>query len=99
MNGKNTLSEKIAGDITLSPKPGQTIRKWREIFDISQSELARFLKAVDAFDRVKILPLRDPYGPAIKREDQEAIVVSKETAPRAKEINEKRKSQGPTADN
>ena len=43
MNIKNILAEKIAGEITLSPKPGQTIRKWREIFKISQSELARFL--------------------------------------------------------
>lgn len=43
MNVKNTLSEKIAGEITLSPKPGQTIRKWRNVFDISQTELANFL--------------------------------------------------------
>jgi putative transcriptional regulator len=43
MNIKNALSEKIAGEITLSPKPGQTIRKWRDVFDISQTELASFL--------------------------------------------------------
>jgi putative transcriptional regulator len=36
MNIKNALSEKIAGEITLSPKPGQTIRKWRNIFGISK---------------------------------------------------------------
>ena len=29
MNVKDILSEKIAGEITLSPKPGKTIRKWR----------------------------------------------------------------------
>ncbi len=40
MNIKNALSEKIAGEITLSPKPGQTIRKWRNVFDISQTDLA-----------------------------------------------------------
>ena len=44
MNIKNALSEKIAGEITLSPKPGQTIRKWRNVFDISQTELANHLK-------------------------------------------------------
>ena len=27
------LAEKIAGEVTLSGKPGQTIKKWREIFD------------------------------------------------------------------
>jgi len=43
MNIKNVLSEKIAGEITLSPKPGQTIRKWRNVFEISQTELANHL--------------------------------------------------------
>lgn len=43
MNVKNSLSEKIAGEITLSPKPGQTIRKWRNVFNISQTEIASFL--------------------------------------------------------
>ncbi len=37
------LSEKIAGEIVLSSKPGATMRKWREIFHISQMELARYL--------------------------------------------------------
>ena len=44
MNIKDALSEKIAGEITLSPKPGQTIRKWRNVFGISQTELANFLQ-------------------------------------------------------
>jgi putative transcriptional regulator len=44
MNIKDTLSEKIAGEITLSPKPGHTIRKWRNVFKISQTDLANFLK-------------------------------------------------------
>ena len=44
MNIKDALSEKIAGEITLSPKPGQTIRKWRGIFGISQTDLAKYLK-------------------------------------------------------
>ena len=38
------LEEKIAGEIVLSQKPGATIRKWREIFNISQQELAKYLK-------------------------------------------------------
>ena len=32
MHIKNVLSEKIAGEITLSPQPGKTLRKWRNIF-------------------------------------------------------------------
>lgn len=44
MNVKEALAEKIAGEITLSPKPGKTIRKWRTAFNISQTQLAEFLK-------------------------------------------------------
>ena len=43
MNVKDMLSEKIAGEITLSPKPGETIRKWRTAFEISQTQLATHL--------------------------------------------------------
>jgi len=43
MNTKNALAEKIAGEITLSPKPGLTLRKWRNIFQISQTDLAKYL--------------------------------------------------------
>ena len=32
--------QKIAGEITLSPDPGKTIRKWREEFGLSQHQLA-----------------------------------------------------------
>lgn len=34
----------IAGEITLSKDPGGSMKKWREIFGISQTELAEFLK-------------------------------------------------------
>jgi len=35
------LKEKIAGEITMSPRAHETLRKWREIFHISPSELSR----------------------------------------------------------
>lgn len=38
------LKNEIAGEITLSPTPGSTMKKWREIFAITQSELAELLK-------------------------------------------------------
>ncbi|MBA3044460.1 helix-turn-helix domain-containing protein [archaeon] len=38
------IAEKIAGEITLSEKPGKTIRKWRETFHLSQGMLADCLK-------------------------------------------------------
>jgi len=37
------LAAKIAGEIALSDSPGFTMKKWREIFGISQTELAEFL--------------------------------------------------------
>ncbi|MGQ0534863.1 MAG: helix-turn-helix domain-containing protein, partial [Methanobacteriota archaeon] len=40
---KNRIAEKMAGEITLSREPGQTIKKWREIFGVSQTELAQGL--------------------------------------------------------
>ncbi len=40
---KEALLEKMAGEITLSEEPGATLRKWRETFDFSQSELAQKL--------------------------------------------------------
>ncbi|RLF28552.1 MAG: transcriptional regulator [Thermoplasmata archaeon] len=43
MDIKDILAEKMAGEITLSPRPGKTIRKWRNIFTVSQTELANYL--------------------------------------------------------
>jgi len=40
---KEVLARRIAGEITLSSDPGKTMRKWREIFGISQTELADHL--------------------------------------------------------
>jgi len=38
------LAEKMAGEITLSDNPGETLKKWRSNFEIAQSDLASFLK-------------------------------------------------------
>ncbi len=40
----DSLQEWIAGEITLSDTPGSTMKKWRELFGISQVELAKYLK-------------------------------------------------------
>jgi putative transcriptional regulator len=41
---KEALARRIAGEITLSADPGKTMRKWREIFQIPQREIAKHLK-------------------------------------------------------
>ncbi len=40
----NKLAMTIAGEITLSSDPGGSMKKWREIFSVHQTELAKFLK-------------------------------------------------------
>ncbi len=37
------LSVTIAGEITLSKDPGSSMKKWREIFGVSQTELSEYL--------------------------------------------------------
>ena len=57
-------------------------------------ELKSFLRKRGVLARVEIVSLNDPYGVTVSRNRLDAIVVSKETEPRAHEINEKRRSQG-----
>lgn len=38
------LTRRMAGEIVISEKPGETLRKWREIFQLSQKELATLLE-------------------------------------------------------
>ncbi len=57
-------------------------------------ELKSFLRKRGVLERVEIVPLNDSYGVTVSRNSLDAIVVSKETEPRAHEINEKRRSQG-----
>ncbi len=38
------LKVKIAGEIALSPDSGAAMKKWREVFGISQAELSKYLK-------------------------------------------------------
>jgi pantetheine-phosphate adenylyltransferase len=57
-------------------------------------DLKNFLKQKRVLKRAEILPLNDPYGVTLSKKQLDAIVVSEETQPRAREINEKRKSVG-----
>ncbi|MFH1125599.1 MAG: helix-turn-helix domain-containing protein [Candidatus Altiarchaeota archaeon] len=41
MNTSNPLAKNIAGEIAISNEPASAIKKWREIFQVNQSELAR----------------------------------------------------------
>ena len=41
---KENLAKRIAGEIILSNEPGTTLRKWREIFNITQTRIAKKLR-------------------------------------------------------
>ena len=38
------LAQKMAGEIVFSEKPGDTLKKWREIFGLTQKEMADLLE-------------------------------------------------------
>ena len=38
---REALARRIAGEIVLSRNPGATMRKWREIFGVSQTRLSK----------------------------------------------------------
>ncbi|MDH4221897.1 MAG: phosphopantetheine adenylyltransferase [Candidatus Bathyarchaeota archaeon] len=57
-------------------------------------ELKSFLRKRGVLERAEIVPLNDPYGVTVSRNSLDAIVVSRETEPRAHQINEKRRSKG-----
>jgi len=42
-SARGLLAEKIAGEITLSQNPGETLRKWRRNFGITQTDLSNHL--------------------------------------------------------
>ena len=39
-----SLAQKMAGEIVFSENPGETLKKWREIFGLTQKEMATLLE-------------------------------------------------------
>ncbi|MBS7606622.1 phosphopantetheine adenylyltransferase [Candidatus Bathyarchaeota archaeon] len=72
------------------------LRKNHEIapYESRADEIKKFLKELGVYERAKIIPLSDPYGPAATSPEMEAIVVSRETEARAREINAVRMKNG-----
>jgi pantetheine-phosphate adenylyltransferase len=66
-------------------------------YDQRLEDLRMFLKDHDWFERATIVALSDPFGPALVNGSIEALIVSKETEPTAKEINKRREKAGERA--
>jgi len=63
-------------------------------YDVRLEELKGYLRKKGWIDRAKIVPIYTPYGITLTSTVMEGIVVSRETEPRAHEINEKREAGG-----
>jgi len=79
-----------------SDQLARELRKNHEVASYEQrlKELRNFLMKQGVFDRAKIVPLDTPYGITLSTTIAQALVVSKETEPRAMTINNKRKASG-----
>ncbi len=70
-------------------------RRVTQAYTERKHALDAWLSARDAYrGRYAIIPLNDPFGPAVKDAQLEAIVVSEETRKRAEEANALRKKAG-----
>jgi cytidyltransferase-like protein len=58
------------------------------------AELKAFLEEHGLTERAKILPLNDAYGVTLQKGCLEALIVSRETEPTARKINEERAKRG-----
>ena len=63
-------------------------------FDVRRRKLRSFLGNLSVLKRVKIVPLNDPYGPAVSEKELNALVVSPEAFVKGEEINELRLKKG-----
>ena len=74
----------------------KTLKKPRRIAPYAErlEEVKNFLQKNGFLERAEIIPLNDAYGITLSEKLIDAIVVSEETKPRARKINEKRESVG-----
>ncbi|MFP4000647.1 MAG: helix-turn-helix domain-containing protein [Thermoplasmata archaeon] len=72
------LKERIAGEITVSDQPGEIIRKWREMFDVSQTYLAKNMgvspSVISDYEKGR----RKPGTPLVKKIVEALIKIDEE---------------------
>lgn len=74
----------------------KSIWKDHEVASFSERkrELEEFLKKMKALEKIRIIPIKDPYGTTLTDNEIDKIIVSRDTAERAMEINELRRKKG-----
>ncbi len=71
------LEEKIAGEIALADDPGEIIRKWRNIFDTSQTDLAGHMDISSSVISDYEKGRRKPGTPLVKKVVSSLIEIDK----------------------
>lgn len=71
------LKEKIAGEITMADEPGETIRKWRNMFDILQTELAERMDISSSVISDYEQGRRNPGTPLVRKIVGQLIEIDK----------------------
>jgi pantetheine-phosphate adenylyltransferase len=87
--GNHVLIGLCSDDLVKKMKPHKILSYAQRL-----EKLKTFLRTNGVLERSEITPLNDAYGVTLSDKRIDAIVVSEETVPRAREINEKRKSLG-----
>jgi len=65
-----------------------------EPYEVRALSVLSYLLSLDRGGRYEIVPIDDPYGPAVEREDIDCIFVSEETFPGAVAVNLVRRLHG-----
>ena len=72
------LKEKIAGEIAISKEPGSVIKKWRDIFNISQTRLADHMDIASSVISDYEKGRRQPGVPLVKKIVEALLEIDKE---------------------
>jgi pantetheine-phosphate adenylyltransferase len=98
---RQLLSEAFKlGDVVLigvtSDRLVSTLRKKHRVRSYSSRvrDLNRFLKIRRWSSRARISKLREPYGPAVKRKNLQALIVTKATLTSGRRLNRLRRQNG-----
>ena len=88
--GEHVLVGLASDDFLKTLRKPHTIASYAKRLEVVKN----FLRKKGFLERAEFIPLKDAYGITLSEKHLDAIVVSEETEPRARKINQKRESFG-----